>query len=181
MYIDRRKLFTLKNSKSPVSVLNLWRRSQQKQLTFLLACATDMAASCMCLSAALIIKPTVEKTVMKRGHYLHHVCQENTSLEVTTSIYPLTTLTCQWYGWLQEFCITQKNYEDVPSYSPQLNKRLHFHEVDILYGIICTAQDLKVQIREEDIRWTLRCFAVRADKDGLTVTTPSRSAVRVNK
>jgi hypothetical protein len=94
--------------KSPVSALKLWRGSQQKQLTFLLAHATDMAASCMRVSVTLIKKPTVEKMVMKRGHYLHHACQENTGLELMTSIHPLTTLRHQWYGWLQEFCITQK-------------------------------------------------------------------------
>lgn len=126
MYIDRRKRFTLKNSNSPVSVLKLWRGSQQKQLTFLLACATDMAASCMCVSAALIIKPTVEKTVMKRGHYPHHACQENTSLEVATSIYPLTTLRCQWYGWLQEFCITQKKLPRCPKLPSTIKQKITF-------------------------------------------------------
>jgi hypothetical protein len=44
-----------------------------------------------------------------------------------------------------------------------------------------------VQTGEEDVRGTIRCFAVKADKyspwmkAGLTVTTFSRSTVRVNK
>jgi len=126
MYIDRRKLFTLKNSKSPVSVLKLWRGSQQKQLTFLLACAKDMAAGCMRVSAALIIKPTVEKTVMKRGHYIHRACHENTILEVTTSVYPLTTLRCQWYGWLQKFCITQKKLPRCPKLLSIIKQKITF-------------------------------------------------------
>lgn len=157
MYTGRGKLFTLKNRKLLVSVLKLWRGSQQMQLTFLLALATDMAASCMCVSVSLIKKATVWKDSDEKGT-LPPLCMPGKHQSRTD---PLTSVRHHWHGWLQDFCLTQKKLTRRPKLLSTV-KTLNFHVVYIPYWIVCTAQDL--ESADWRRRWTWSCLEVRADK-----------------